>query len=808
MLGRIRLAGRGGTSGTIRTAIGPVLFSALVICAGFALSSVEIDRGSRAAQLSQPTQPHFSLFSDPTVTLTCENGKILENPGKNEATICSNEKTSMSFGTGSYQLGASGDSGYTFSGWSTSGDVSISGDTLTVSGAGGVTAAFSACTAPSIGTPSPQVRNGYQQAWVNWSYSNGVPSFSWTANGVSLAAPTINAGSDSASINLNDLTAGTTYDYTASVEGACGINVQESGSFSTASSMLTIDGSSATFENDSKTVSTELSTSLSHDLIIAQVVSSTNPGYVTKCSDSESLSWSQRTNYTPTSASPWEFIWSAEASAPLSSDSITCTYSTTGNFGLIVFGVANAYLASPFDNGSGIPCKAQGVPTASCKVTTTDPDDMLLGLVASYHTSGSPAITPGSGFTQINQEDVGPYGMAEFSGIESTPGTYTISATDSGVSGMAIVGDALQAAAYEGWVSNMTANGYLLDQIGSPLQNASVWPAAQCGFEAAPGDYIVESSSFTGSTASASGFFQLHESPYVRSWTQEGPHYVGYTETQTLNGGGNCVTTDSLGDSPYTVSQSHIVLWADRTGSWNATDYVGSTSSPTNDYQQFGLESNGIDVAATAVAFIHTQYAECQITTSTGMSQTVSSFLAGSGYSYSSGNSTTQTNLQPYGNDSSVAWHYTTSGVMNETSGAIVSNSYAVSGPYGLILGEPFTDPDSAPPNTSTRYTVTVYPGGLIDGESWFNGGNYTSTSGLDMSVGLSGGWGGESIGPGAYVDLSYTTSEQTSSQKEIYCSFEDPSSTEPSLFYFWADGSETSIGAAINVHIWFDEVE
>ena len=241
---------------------------------------------------------------------------------------------------------------------------------------------------------------------------------------------------------------------------------------------------------------------------------------------------------------------------------------------------------------------------------------------------------------------------------------------------------------------------------------------------------------------------------------------------------------------------------------WNATVYVPSTFSSTNDYQQFGLESNGVDVAATAVAFVHTPYAACQVTTETGMSQAVKAYIAGSGNTYTSGNGSVQTNEQPYGSDSSVAWHYTTTGVMNETGGADVANAYAFSGPYGPVLGQQFIDPYSSPPYTTPAYTLTVYPGGLVDGLGWNNGGSYTSTAGLDISIGLFGGIDGGAISPGASIDLSYTTTEGNSSSHEILCSFEDPSTTEPALFYFYEDGSEASSGAAINAHIWFDEVE
>ena len=807
MLAKVGLMRRGGTSITIRTAFGPVLLSALMICAAFALSSRELERIAQGTPLGVPTQPHFGLFSDPTVTLTCDNGKIIENPGKDETTICSNEKTSMNFGTGSYQLGAGGDSGYTFSGWSTTGDVSMSGDTLTVSGAGGLTAAFSACTSPTIGTPASQVRNGFQQAWVNWSYTNGVPSFSWSANGASLSSPAISEGSGSASINLNDLTAATTYDYTASVEGNCGTNVQESGSFSTASSTIVVDGSSATFENDTTTVSTKLTTSLSHDLIIAQVVSSTNPGYVTKCTDAESLSWSQRTNYTPASASPWEFIWSAEASTPLSSDSITCTYSTTGNFGLIVFGVANAYLASSFDNGSGIPCKAQGVPTVSCSVTTTDANDMLLGLVASYHTSGSPAITPGSGFTQINQEDVGPYGMAEFSGIESTPGTYAISATDSGVSGMAIVGDAVRAADYIGWTYELQSptSPYLLLQDGPIVAGAEVNVTATCQRFGSSGNPTTPGSiNFPAGTSGPSGYYQVGFPLLTAAGI---PNSGGDIETFSLSLAGLC-TTGFYGSQLTESNSKWIVTAGGFPGDWTDLNYVSVGFGTTSDFVPYVIDPNGEGYTAAALSLVHTTAADCETAFTVTSTQTVNALIGGSGSSQTTSATSTYGGQYPgWGNDSGVSLGWIVGGIMNDT--ALEANSaWPVS--YESTAAVPLTTTDwlddasfnyGHPTNTSylvyeippTYQQSNPYPLAVSQNTT------YASTSGTELSVDMGVNVGALSLG--VSVPLTYTTTDVYTTQPTLKCLFYDPSTTQTAIFYYTFNGGTYTEAAVI--HVW-----
>jgi hypothetical protein len=269
-----------------------------------------------------------------TVTFTCTNGNIYLAV-RGDPSLCADGTGSAGFEPGSAQLGQSPDSGYEFSAWSASGSVSISGSGLmTVSGSGGVTATFTSCPAPSVGTPTPKVQLGYRQAWVNWSYTHGSTSFSWSADNVSLPTPQLSGGSGSASINLNDLTAGTTYAYTATVEGTCGNEVQKGGSFSTNSSMLTIDGSNVTFQSGPKSLSTNLTTSLSHDLVVAEFASVEGTGDVSTCFDSQHLlTFTQRAEYTPASGSPWIFDWDAQASGPFTHDEITCTYTVSGGGG-------------------------------------------------------------------------------------------------------------------------------------------------------------------------------------------------------------------------------------------------------------------------------------------------------------------------------------------------------------------------------------------------------------------------------------------------------------------------------------------
>ena len=306
---------------------------------------------------------------------------------------------------------------------------------------------------------------------------------------------------------------------------------------------------------------------------------------------------------------------------------------------------------------------------------------------------------------------------------------------------------------------------------------------------------------FTPTTASSSGAYTLSFPQTVTLTAQIGGVGVYYTYTLSSNG----VCTVNVGSNP-TYTNSHYSLFANKEGYWNSTIYVNSALSATNDYREFGLPSNGADFAASGVAFVHTGHADCEVTVENGFQQTVNSYLAGNGNTYLNSWGTVESDDQGYGAESAVAFHYTTTGVLNETATPVIVNSYAVSGPYGPELGSvTFTDPYSSSPYTDSSHIVTVGPGGSIHQFGYENGGTYTSTSGLDMSVGVSVGWGGFSVSPS--VELVYTTTVSSSSQKEILCSFTDPSTTENAQFYFYADGSQVSNIEAVNLHIWYDDL-
>jgi hypothetical protein len=763
-------------------------------------------------------QSGLSAFTtDYTVTFYCYNGVIILVT-KGDTQLCSNSEGGASFPAGSYTLTFAPDPGYTWNGQvSTTGSVSWLSGEMKVSGYGTLTATFNGCTSgPSISSAASQVQYGYRQAWVNWSFSYGElgyggPGFSWSVGSTTLPYPALSGSGGARSVDLNDLTAGTTYSYTVSAANNCG-TAEKSGSFTTASSLLTIDGSNVTYSTTGATsLTTTLTTNLSHDLIIAQVISSDNTGNVTGCTDSQRphLTWNQRAAYVVSSGSPADFEMYAEASSPLSSDSITCTFSVANYLGgLVVFGVANAYLASPYDPEKA--CTAQGTTGVSCTVTTTSPDDMLLGFVSSYHASGAP-LKPGSGFQQIRQEDAGPYDLAEFAEAGSNTGSYTISATKSDGVGMALIGDAVKVAPFVGWVSQMVSNQSMLDQIGMPMGGVHVWPVASCYFETVAATwYVGINHNFTGATTSSSGYYQVGL-PESTTYSIHSKYYNPVV-TQTLGWNGACVTTDNYGNK-YSQSHSGFALYSNVNGYWNATAYFPATPSARYDYQQFGLPPNNEGVTSAGVGFVHNLNAGCTIGLANGESQSIQSSFNIAGTTFATGNTGYYNHMTTASaandSESNIALDWNTTGVLNESSGVSSASSVILAAytynhnPYSHSTDTvSFVDPDGsiASPGT-TNYTVGP---GHTAWENYSNGGSFTSSGGLDLAIGLTGGWDALQFG-GDLLSVQYETLANVSAGHEIDCSIHNPSTTENLQYYMIVDGSQVGAGEAVNVHLWFD---
>lgn len=93
------------------------------------------------------------------------------------------------------------------------------------------------------------------------------------------------------------------------------------------------------------------------------------------------------------------------------------------------------------------------------------------------------------------------------------------------------------------------------------------------------------------------------------------------------------------------------------------------------------------------------------------------------------------------------------------------------------------------------------------DSTQWVNssnGGTYTSSSGLNLQVAISGGWYGASIGTN--IGLVALTSAGSDTSHMVDCALNDPNSTYAYQFIITLDGTQWASSQAINAHIWFKD--
>jgi hypothetical protein len=388
---------------------------------------------------------------------------------------------------------------------------------------------------------------------------------------------------------------------------------------------------------------------------------------------------------------------------------------------------------------------------------------------------------------------------------------------------------------FVGWVSQLVSNSYEIDQIGQTMSGASIWPTAECdvGYEVGSGtsqavDYKDEAFALPGTSTSSSGGYGLTlPDTYTTTlyyWFGGTKGYqVSETETITLSSGGNCVTAID-GSTLSTLSNPHVFLTADVSGYWNASLYVSSTLSASNDYQQFGLQQNGYGVFPDGVAYIHRSTfpanldVSCSITEYTGETQEVASSYNLFGYSTGSeatgsvGDGVTASNsvlVNP-----NIAIDYHTSGTLNETPGTFTVEQVL---PYGQGYDvstdtASFADPDpSIPPivNNSTSSTVehTVGPASS-QWDNASNGGYFASSSGFNLQFeGEVSPTGWDGLGFSASLaGLTSTTSAGSDTSHEISCEVTDSSPTYAYQYVVTEDGSQATDNPnqIINIHLWY----
>jgi hypothetical protein len=223
-----------------------------------------------------------------------------------------------------------------------------------------------------------------------------------------------------------------------------------------------------------------LSTTLPNDVIILEDVDETDggaptpPATITSISDTAGLIWHERTATTSPSMVGWSGslaaldteIWWAYAPSPLSSDTITPTYTggTLDCNALVAFGVNGANTDSPWDANGSLPQIAINTSATylggtdadpSVSVSTNAANTMLLGFVGTPYYGVDDggygaSYNAGSGYTDLAYQQGGDCSDAvgagaEYQVVSTAQSNTTVNFTPPG-QGWFMIGDAIQAA--------------------------------------------------------------------------------------------------------------------------------------------------------------------------------------------------------------------------------------------------------------------------------------------------------------------------------------------------------------------------
>jgi len=341
--------------------------------------------------------------------------------------------------------------------------------------------------------------------------------------------------------------------------------------------------------------------------------------------------------------------------------------------------------------------------------------------------------------------------------------------------------------AIAGWVSTMAPRPFEMDQIGVPISGAGLDVNVSCASIPYGGTSL---ETFPIGSSSTSGWYSTPTFPL----SVQDIHGYG---TYHLSSTGVC----SISGWP-SIQNSHLVVEAYASGMWSAVQYISSTLSVTNDYQQFGLPPDGVNHTAAGIAFVHTSLVECGVTVLNGGSQTVDGYVAGNGHTNIQGFGEILGGSPVWGSESWDTVSYHSTGIYNDSSGQIL-DAWTFGQPVGVGTNGfvPYVDPNPTPPAGSIVWTSGA---GLSNQFGLYNGGSYTSQSGIEMSIGFSAGW---TFAQGsASVDIDYTTSSTVSSTHQIICTSEAPPTGYDYQYWVYWDPNVQQNDQAVNIHVWYDD--
>lgn len=228
---------------------------------------------------------------------------------------------------------------------------------------------------------------------------------------------------------------------------------------------LTIDGTTYNNCNSVQICKVTLTTSEANDVIILTSYETSSSIHISSISDSAGLTWLDRKTLANSGQGGTTEEWYAIAANPLSSDTITVTYSSSSTTaGITAFGIAGANTASPFDSNLASPVTNTGSSSSpSVSITTHNSPDIIIGVVSCLGTTGShgnnPSITVGSGFAQAAGESspncANDEAIPEYEIVSSTQNGLSVPFSLSSSTSWSIIGDAI--------VASVSSSSWIVD---------------------------------------------------------------------------------------------------------------------------------------------------------------------------------------------------------------------------------------------------------------------------------------------------------------------------------------------------------
>ncbi len=391
---------------------------------------------------------------------------------------------------------------------------------------------------------------------------------------------------------------------------------------------------------------------------------------------------------------------------------------------------------------------------------------------------------------------------------------------------------------FVGWVSPLISDAYELDPVGSSFSSGAVvdisatceavYQAAWAASDATQ-DTTLETVGFPWADVSSSGQYVL-AFPESTSYdlSMSGDYPITEVVTLTLASSGVCSTSATNPDDfvntwigATSASNSHYLLDADNNGYWNATRWVSSSLSETNDYVSFGLQPNVAGPVPVGTAFIHDEAdASCSFTywTSNQTAQITQDIGLGTYTGTDVSKTSTNGYVSPGGFEDNNALNLENifTGVINETPGELSQSSMYPTGAVQGVNANPVSSSDgvtliSTPPNEQLPAGWhEVFPNSgqtRSDPDSViaYTKGTYESTSGIADDFSGSLGWAGASLIFGG--SILATTTISTSIAAGTTCDFAYPGNGtdggSPYFYYFAGEPTDNSIAAPI-VDVWF----